>query len=127
MEKRKGILVFLLFVSMLILAIDVLPHHHHAGVPCLQPVETETPVSHSQVPSACSCIDAFYAASNIDDTLHEFYCNHYPATTLLAQILTCCLLIPERIVVPEKPVYIENLHDTHVLCQFGLRAPPAQA
>lgn len=129
MKKRKGITFFVLFVSILMLAINVVPHHHHYhnGMPCFHSLEKEGDTSHStpSQPHRCSCIDSFYAAENQGHTHHESYCNHFPAVVLFADLLTCCLFIPDRIIEPDFPIYIETLHDVHILCNFGLRAPPA--
>lgn len=131
MKERRYIGLCLLFVSMLMLAVNIVPHHHHYhnGMPCFHSIEKETKTC-DDVPSKphhCSCIDSFYAAENQGHTHHETYCNHFPAVTLFTDLITCCLFIPERILSSEIPIYIEALHDTHVLCDFGLRAPPVRS
>lgn len=130
MKRRKYITLFLLFVSMLMLAVNFVPHHHHYhnGMPCFHSIEKEkkdagtTPAK----PHSCSCIDSFYAAKDTGHSHDEAYCNHFPAITLLADLITHYLFIPER-TDQTVPIYVELLHDTHLLCNFGLRAPPVLA
>lgn len=131
MKKRKYISLLLLFVSMLMLAVNLVPHHHHYhnGMPCFHSIEKEaqTTDNTSAKPHSCSCIDSFYAAENQGHTHHEAYCNHFPAMTLLTDLITYYLFIPDPICDRVFPIYVESLHDTHVLCDFGLRAPPVLA
>lgn len=131
MKRREIKIRLLLLVSMLILAVGVVPHHHHyhKDAPCFHPAGQEAG-SHDPAPSKphhCTCIDSFYAAENQGHTHHEPYCNHFPTTDLLADLVTCCLFISGHSVRFEYPVYREPLHGIPWPCAFGLRAPPVSA
>lgn len=129
MKQRNVTILFLLLVSMLMLAVEVAPHHHHNGVPCLRTSETEQSDAplHHEGKCKCDCFTAFYAAQTNGHTHHESYCNHFPNITLLADLITSCLFLTESSTLSELPVYIENLHDVRISCPFGLRAPPVFA
>lgn len=129
MKRRRVITLFLLFVSIMVLTLEVIPHHHHNGVPCLRAVETEQADQehHTCNKCSCECLASFYAADLNGHTHHESYCNHYPAITLFAGVVSFYLNLPEESVPIAYPVYIESLHATRVSCSIGLRAPPVFA
>lgn len=113
----------------MMLSIEIIPHHHHNGAPCFQIAGAERPASDAnhEDSHACKCLADFCAAETGGHTHHESYCNHYPSVTLLEDMLSFCLLIPEQTLFAYIPVYIESLHATIVSCSSGLRAPPAFA
>lgn len=130
MQRRKFSIWFMLLVGVMMLSIEVVPHHHHKGVPCFEIAGAEQPDSSdtdSDDTHACKCIAEFYAAETGGHTHHESYCNHFPSVTLLEDMLSFCLLIPEQTLFTYIPVYIESRHATFVSCSSGLRAPPAFA
>lgn len=129
MKQRRAITFLLLFVSLMVLAIEAVPHHHHRGVPCFGTAETEQPNTeddghHSK--SECDCLASFYAAEKGGHTHHESYCNHFPSITLFGDLVSFCLMSEESIPITYS-IFIESLHATHVSCAIGLRAPPVFA
>lgn len=129
MKRRKVITLFLLFVSIMVLTIEVIPHHHHNGTPCLLVLETEqTDQEHGNCNKcSCDCLTSFYAADLSGHSHHESYCNHFPSIILFADLVSFYLNQPEESVPIISPVFIESLHATQVTCAVGLRAPPVFA
>lgn len=135
--SRKFRAYILLLVCMLMQAVAVFPHHHHAGIFCLHNdlmtcttidcCEQESSCSHHAEQHKCStsCITHIQCRSQhiqSDDVLpnHSLSFSIYSIVTLLS-----VLIFGVNEVQTKESEYIERLHTESVLCGKGLRAPPA--
>ncbi len=141
--KPKRHIYFLLFVSILMLAVPLVPHHHHAnGVICLkndiateqsccghqQPTDDQQscPGHHHPENDAC-CNDGCMArmetsvpTSQVDlgDPAHGF------VAVLFTDYIIENLLKPQERRIKNNYVYRESLHGTNITRAYALRGPP---
>lgn len=122
----------LLLLSILMLGVPVIPHHHHAdGLLCMKndvhagcctpsPDEAE---SHCCCDTGCPAAHFFQQRPDISpDIPQPLSCDvFFLPSELLAS------LIFHNPTHSHTPIYIEALHDTRLSRAMGLRAPPAFA
>lgn len=124
MKKRKYIGRLLLLVSMLVLIVPVLPHHHHLHSICVAHDENK-PHTHHGGDSGCgsTCITKlhFSVQHHNDDCIQP---QTFDLLPILAEVCFNSLLLPEQTIAKQHFVYIERLHSSRILPAVGLRAPP---
>lgn len=135
MEKKKKYIVYLLFlVSIIMLAVPVFPHHHHAdGFICMKnDVEPSCHIPHHHHPAGhpnC-CHDKGCIVSH--------FLQRTPRTERQAPVLKPVLLpaalspFIRQLAAFDEPClsdsyspYIESLHGVYIVRASGLRAPPS--
>ena len=130
MIRRHYITVLLLFVSILTLAVPVMPHHHHAdGNICLrhdlaaQPVGPASHAAHSHCCHNQGCVTTHYfqrvpAIQQVSPVQAQRLVTDF-AVFFLRQS-TADDLPSNSSCTP----YIESLHGTYIVHAKGRRAPP---
>ena len=134
MEKEKKYIVYLLFlVSIIMLAVPVFPHHHHAdGLICMKnDVEPSCCHTHHHPaghPNCChdkGCIASHF----VQRTPRTERQAPAPRPVLLPAVLSTFLRQLYAFGEPCQPVsyspYIESLHGVYIARASGLRAPPS--
>lgn len=129
----------MLFVSFLMLAVPLIPHHHHAdGAICLKnDIGHSTDCDHHHA----ACTHSHHQPDNDaccnDDCLTRFYTStptaqvdlghphHVFVAVLFTDYLIENILTPDAQRIKNYYVYRESLHGTHILSAFALRGPPA--
>ncbi len=143
--RKKGRIYFLLFVSILMLAVPLVPHHHHAnGVICLkndiateqsccghqqQPTDQQQscPGHHHSENDAC-CNDDCMARMETSIPASQVDLGQ-PAPGFVAILFTDYII--ENILKPQEQriknyyVYRESLHGTNITRAYALRGPPS--
>lgn len=133
MIRRHTITTLLLFVSLLTMAVPVMPHHHHAdGHICLRydlssrAAGATTPAGHSHCCHNQGCVATHYfqrvpviirqhvSAEQTQRLLTDF------AMFFLKQSIASDLHSN-----PSLTHYVESLHSTYIVHAKGRRAPPA--
>lgn len=123
----------LLAVSILMLAANVFPHHHHNEVFCLSAdMETCVPPIHSSDDTGHHPGDADNHACDTTCITHfSFSAPHHQANCM--PDYTYCILLHSLDIIPEKMehlsseeilYYIEKLHAKHFSAVRNFRAPP---
>jgi hypothetical protein len=126
----------MLMVSIIMLAMPVTPHHHHAnGDICLrQDIDPDdihahqngNPGHHDEDPC---CHDI--CMTRIHTLLATLHIDWAPQHTIVVAIFdnytVAALLSPQECTLKRNYVYIEALHSTDPTNQSSLRAPPASA
>lgn len=136
MKRRRYIAWILVWVSIIMLAASVLPHHHHRELLCLQ----------HDVAAACGCQCAAHQHQGDDahepptchagcvtkfnsvtpDRAQDNVSPHYSFCSLLytlTDVLVLSLRLSEHNTLPHT-FYVEKLHSTCLPHVKGLRAPP---
>ncbi len=134
MEKEKKYIVYLLFlVSIIMLAVPVFPHHHHAdGLICMkndvEPSCCHTPHHPAGHPNCChdkGCIASHF----VQRTPRTERQAPVLKPVLLPAVLSTFLRQLYAFGEPCQPVsyspYIESLHGVYIARASGLRAPPS--
>ncbi len=124
----------LFMVSILMLAVPVIPHHHHEnGIICLKNDvaehsccnDTHQPEQHHHHDSCCNdeCLTRIYTPEPAGKSPcgHPHY--HF-FTTLFTEPLLRILTQPEEKSFETHSFYLESLHGTLLTRATGLRAPP---
>lgn len=132
MENKWHIWSFLFVISIIMVTITAIPHHHHSdGMICMKDdiQETACPCSpesqHHHDDPCCTneCMASFNSpvptAQNQEVQPHYLY-----AITLFTEPLLRLLTQPEEHIIRHYSVYIESLHGTFITRAAGLRAPP---
>ena len=131
MKKKRYITYFLLFISMIMLAVPVIPHHHHDnGMICMKnDIPSEGCCHHQGSCSEHCCCDTgcmtthfFQQTPNSDNSVA--HPDFVWVTTLFFEPILKLLSVPEEAGTGYKFVYIESLHGTFITRASGLRAPP---
>lgn len=136
MEKEKKYIVYLLFlVSIIMLAVPVFPHHHHAdGLICMkndvEPSCCHTPHHHHPAGHPNCCHDKGCIASHfVQRTPRTERQAPVLKPVLLPVVLSTFLRQLYAFGEPCQPVsyspYIESLHGVYIARASGLRAPPS--
>lgn len=135
MKKRQHIAYILFFISLIMLAIPVIPHHHHAdGTICMKndiaaDCGDESCCHHPREGHCCcdtGCMTTHFVQKtpNSSDEL----CSH-PDTlwtaVLLFKPISRLLTASEFDVSRQECIYLESLHGTFIIRATGLRAPPS--
>ncbi len=114
----------LLMAGLLMLLSVMIPHHHHAdGSACYMPL-TEA-MAHDNADRGatgdCSCdshnLFLLYSLSDIGPHL-------FPLLVLFDHFNTSDDHLFHWLLRPERPIYVESLHDSWIARATGLRAPP---
>lgn len=119
-----------MWVSMIMLAASVLPHHHHREILCLQhdvtacdetcPAHHQDDGSHEDHGCNAGCVTKFKSVT--PDEAQDSVSPDYSFCLLL---YACTGLLPAERGVPIYSGYLEKLHSTCLPYVKGLRAPPA--
>lgn len=140
MRKRRYVAGLLLFVSIMVLMVPVMPHHHHANSQiCLKNDRTQQEDvcprhdAHSCPHDGChshtcchttGCVAVHFVQSPPDVNPQELDPDFAWTVTLLYESV-CKLLIESGNRLPDPDsVYRESLHATFIVRVSGLRAPP---
>lgn len=130
--RKKRYIVYVLFViSIIMLTVPLIPHHHHAdGLICMkqdttQEAQCPTPVHHHENDDPCcndKCPTRF--SSPVPSMPTDFGPQHVFITTLFTDFIIESLLRPQERRLADEHVYRESLHGTNITRVFSLRAPP---
>ena len=129
MRNKRYIVSFLLFISMIMLVVPVIPHHNHAdGVICMKndlTPEPQCPKHHHPGNDSC-CNDGCMTRLNSPTPSVQADNNpHYLFTAILfTDFIIENLFRPQERRIKNYYAYRESLHGTAVNRAFGLRAPP---
>ena len=129
MKQKRAIYLLLFLVSMVMLVMPVIPHHHHAkGVICLKgdlSSEQQCPIHHQNEDACCDsgCM-AHFDSSTPNAQTDSVHPQYVFVTTLFTNYLIETLLQPLESCIDRDAAYLERLHGANVLRVFGLRAPP---
>lgn len=134
MRNKLHIKLFLLFVSMVLVAMPAIPHHHHGtGVVCMKDDLKETDCCdahhshHHQEDDPCcteGCVTHFKASTPTVDLDHVQPLYVYVDTLFTLPLLRFLTQLTEKDAPPLRAVYVESLHGTYIARAAGLRAPP---
>lgn len=132
MRNKRYILSFLFFISILMLVMPVIPHHHHAdGMVCMKkdmPTETECPAhNHHQQDNDACCNDECQARFHSPALMNHVdfgQPQHVFVAILFDDFIVHHLFKPQEQRIKRNYAYRENLHGTNITRAFGLRAPP---
>lgn len=132
MKNKRHILYFLFLVSMIMLAVPAIPHHHHGnGVICMKhdvTPEAECPTHHHSGNDNC-CSDE--CLTRFDSPTPAGQADNGPQYIFVATLFTGFII--ENLFKPQEQriknyyAYRESLHGTHVPRTNSLRAPPSAA
>lgn len=131
MKIKRYIAYVLFFVSLLMLAVPVIPHHHHAdGLLCMKnDIDTECcthPVNkageHCCCNTGCIATHFFQQRPNLDVEFIQLLPGNilFNLTDLLSSPIFSSFIGHLR----QESIYIESLHSTFLTRATGLRAPP---
>lgn len=129
MKNKRYIVCFLLLVSMIMLAVPTIPHHHHGnGIICMKndvTPDSPCPVHHHSGNDAC-CSDGCLA--RFDSPTPAGQADHGPQYVFIAILFTDFII--ENLFKPQEQrikkyyAYRESLHGTDIHRTHSLRAPP---
>ena len=120
----------MLFVSIIMLAVPVIPHHHHAnGVICMKhdiAPESSCPHHHHHQAND-SCCDS-ECMTQLNSSVPSIQVDHGPQHILIAILFDDNLLRnlfdPQERQLRDNYAYLESLHGTNISRAFVLRGPP---
>lgn len=130
MRNKRYILAFMLFISILMLIVPVIPHHHHAnGIICMKndvTSETQCPNhNHHQGNDSCCNEECLTRLSSPALTVQADSGPHYVfIATLFTDFIIENLFKPQEQRIKNYYAYREALHGTVINRAIGLRAPP---
>lgn len=134
MKKRQHIAYILFFISLIMLAIPVIPHHHHAdGTICMKndiAADCDESCCHHPREGHCCCDTGCLTTHFVQKTPNssDELCSH-PDTlwtaVLLFKPISRLLTALEFDVSRQECIYLESLHSTFIIRATGLRAPPS--
>ena len=129
MIRRHTITILLLFVSLLTLAVPVMPHHHHAdGAICMRhdPASLPaTPSGHSHCCHNQGCVATHYFQRV------PVMRQHVPSEQTQRLLTDFAMFFLKQSIAsdlhsnPSLTHYVESLHSTYIVHAKGRRAPPA--
>lgn len=127
MKKRRHIGWFLFLVSMLVLIVPVLPHHHHfEDEICFRGDADSSTKPHHQAEPDCGgyCITKlhFSVQHHNDANIQPHY---WQVVTLFSNAILHSLLPPKLNAFDLLFFYIESFHGAGASRSISLRAPPA--
>lgn len=133
--KRKRYIAYVLFIiSMAMLMIPVVPHHHHAdGLICMKSDMAADECGH-QHPDSCNkhcCCNTGCATTHFVQQIPASDNDTWASPTATWVVTLFCepiyqsLLLPENHIRRQEFVYREALHGTFTVRATGLRAPPS--
>lgn len=134
MGEKRHILYFLIAISILMVTVPLIPHHHHtSGVICLETHIDDTQCAcehhhhhHHENDDPCCTSDciASFESSVPTEQINKVPSQDLHTITLFTEPLLRLLTLPEAKGVLQDYVYIEHLHGACITCAAGLRAPP---
>ena len=130
MKKKLYTAYFLFFISMIMLVIPVIPHHHHAdGLICMKNDITKDCCEHrhNTKNDHCCCDTGCVTTQFVQQTPSSDNAMHPAApwvVTLFFEPISKLLLLPEDNVKRQDCIFLESLHGTFITRATGLRAPP---
>lgn len=130
--KNKRYIVYLLFlISIVMLGVPAIPHHHHAnGVICMKqdlPVNDQCPTHHHHDGNDTCCSDG--CLTRFDSPTPSIQVDNGPHYVFVATLFTDFMI--ENLFKPQEKriknyyAYRETLHGTVLNRASGLRAPPS--
>lgn len=134
MKRKRHIARILLFISMMVLMVPVIPHHHHTdGMICMKKNITADCCEHSHHTPAddhsCCNTTGCIATHFVQQAPQSDNAGSHPdiprVITLLIEPLINFPSLSESDARSRKYIYQETLHDTFVIRATGLRAPPS--
>lgn len=133
MENKRYICIFMLFISVVLIAMPAIPHHHHGnGIICMKDDIKDIDccsshhTHHHQEDDPCcngDCAANFLSSTPILDT-EDIQPQFTFIQTLFTESLLRFLTQPVEKDVYNDFVYVESLHGTYLTRAVGLRAPP---
>lgn len=131
MKKKRYITYFLFFISMVMLAVPVIPHHHHSdGLVCMKDDLAANCCEHRHTPADKHCCNTGCVTTNIvqqtpsSDNDAWAHPNIPWTVTLFFESISKLLVLSENDLKRQDRIYIEFLHGTCITRATGLRAPP---
>ncbi|ADV45209.1 DUF6769 family protein [Bacteroides helcogenes] len=132
MKKKRYITHVLFFISMIMLTIPVIPHHHHAdGLLCMKSDITEDCCEHrhnSASEHCCcgtGCVTTHFVQQSPNSSNSAWAHPNVPwVITLFFEPVFKLLVLPENDIKRQESIYLESLHGTFITRATGLRAPP---
>lgn len=131
-RNKRYIVSFLFFISMIMLVIPVIPHHHHTnGNICMkQDIPTENSCScstHRHHTDNEPCCDSD-CLTRLDTSTPSVQVDNSPHFVLIAilfnDVIIKDLFKPQERRINNDYIYRESLHGMYLSRAFGLRAPP---
>lgn len=133
MKIKTVISVFLLFISMILIAMPAIPHHHHGdGIICMKDdlknddcCTMDHKHHHEEDDPCChgNCTAQFLSSTPTIDT-ENFQPHFIYLDILFTESLIRFLTQPLEQEVHKDYVYVESLHGMYLTRAAGLRAPP---
>ena len=130
MKPQRYAAYLLLLLSILMLSVPVIPHHHHAdGALCMKndvhagccTTEAEGTEGHCCCDTGCPAAHFFQQRPDASPDIPQPLSNDVFFLPAELQALLVCHSPGQS----PTPIYIESLHDTQLTRATGLRAPPA--
>lgn len=133
MKRKRYIAYFLIFISIVMLVVPVIPHHHHAnGLICMKnDITPDCCGQHNNTPDKehCCCDTGCVTTHFFQQTPNSDNGWSHPdfplIITLFSEPLLRLLILPEENGRRQEGIYRETLHGTYLTRATGLRAPPA--
>ncbi|WP_270570629.1 DUF6769 family protein [Bacteroides eggerthii] len=132
MKTKRYIAFFLFFISMIMLTVPVIPHHHHEdGMICMKNDLPSDGCCHHQdaCNEHCCCDTGCMTTHFFQQTPNPNNSDIQPCfvwvTTLFVEPLLKLLTLPDETGIRQEFVYMESLHGTFITRATGLRAPPS--
>lgn len=132
MKSKRYITYFLIFISIAMLVVPVIPHHHHSnGLICMKNDITPSCCGEQHSPdkehcccdTGCVTTHFFQQTPNSDNGwLHP---DTFWVITFFSEPLLTLLNLPEDSGPSEECIYLESFHGTYLTRATGLRAPPS--
>lgn len=131
-RSRRLTAIMLLWVSMIMLAIPVVPHHHHAdGQICMKnDLTNDCCANHNHSTTEHCCCDTGCLTTHYVNPPQQTDGNHiqpdfFWVTVLFADpFLELQLLPSQKRIRKEEAFFRESLHGIFIVRAMGMRAPP---
>lgn len=131
MRRKRYTAYFLCLVSILMLIVPVVPHHHHAdGIICMKNDLHSDGCEHSEEPCAnhCCCdngcvTERFFHQASSTDGIGAQFCLVRTVDLFTVPLFKLPALSDANLT-QRRFVYAESLHGTLITHATGLRAPP---
>ena len=131
MKNKRYIVYFLFLVSMIMLAVPAIPHHHHAnGIICMKndvTPDVQCPAHHHHSGDDPCCSDG--CLTRFDSPTPSAQADNGPQYVFIAILFTDFII--ENLFKPQEQriknyyAYRESLYGTDISRTSGLRAPPS--
>ena len=133
MKRKRHIARTLLFISLLVLMIPVIPHHHHAnGLICLKNdshadcrEHHHTPTDSHHCCNTTGCMTTHFVQQMPQSDDADAHPNVPHIITLFITPPINVPSLSELEIRRQEGIYLETFHDTLITRATGLRAPPS--